>query len=229
MQSRASPGKETVVRIVVLGATGGTGHRLVDQALHRGHVVVAYVRRPEAVDGRPGLTVVGGELTDAASLTAAVTGADAVLCAIGPTGVKDLFGTDLMRRTLPVLADAMTAAGVRRLVLMSAYGVGDTAASATPLARIAFATAMRSLYRDKQIAESRLAEAGLDVTTVYPTALTNEPPGESADVRDVTSVSRVGGMPKISRAAVATAMLDAAEDPGTIGHRLLVTRVGAVR
>ena len=217
------------MKLVVLGATGGTGRRLVDQAIHRGHEVVAYVRRPAAVEKRPGVYVVGGELTHAGALTAALTGADAVLCAIGPTGVKDLFGTDLMRRTLPVLSDAMTAAGVRRLVLMSAYGVGDTAASASRMVTILFATVVRSLYRDKQLAESRLARAGLDVTTVYPTALTNEPPGEAADVRDVTTVSRVSGMPKISRAAVATAMLDAVEDPATIGHRLLVTRPGAVR
>lgn len=216
------------MKLVVLGATGGTGHRLVDQALHRGHEVVAYVRRPAAVVKRPGVYVVGGELTDAPSLTAALAGADAVLCAIGPTGVKDMVGTDLMRTTLPVIAQAMTAAGVRRLVLMSAYGVGDTAASASPLAKLAFATAVRSLYRDKEVAEARLADADLDVTTVYPTALTNDPPGEAADVRDVTTVSRVHGMPKISRAAVATAMLDAVEDPATVGRRLLVTRPGAV-
>ena len=215
------------MKLVVLGATGGTGHRLVDQAIHRGHEVVAYVRRPEALDRRPGLSVVGGQLTDTPALTAALTGADAVLCAIGPTGVKDLVGSDLMQRTLPALADAMTAAGVRRLVLVSAYGVGDTAASASPMAKIAF-TAVHSLYRDKRIAEARLAESDLDVTTVYPTALTNDPPGDAADVRDMTTVSRVRGMPKISRAAVATAMLDAVEDPTTIGRRLLVTHAGAV-
>jgi putative NADH-flavin reductase len=222
-------GKETAVKLVVLGATGGTGRRLLDQAIQRGHEVVAYVRRPDALEGRPGLSVVGGELSDRPSLTAAVAGADAVLCAIGPTGVRDLIGTDLMQRMLPVVAAAMTAAGVRRLVLMSAYGVGDTAASASPMAKIAFATAVRALYRDKQVAEAQLAKADLDVTTVYPTALTNDPPGDAADVRDVGTASRVSGMPKISRAAVATAMLDAVEDPGTIGRRLLVTRTGAVR
>ena len=87
------------MRVVVLGATGGTGRLLVEQAIDRGHEVVAYVRRPDALSTRPGLDVVGGQLTDEPALTAAMTGADAVLCAIGPTGVKDLLGTDLMRRT----------------------------------------------------------------------------------------------------------------------------------
>ena len=63
---------------------------------------------------------------------------------------------------------------------------------------------------------------------MYATALTNDPPGYAADVREVAAVSRVSGMPKISRAAVATAMLDAVEDPTTIGRRLLVTHAGAV-
>lgn len=217
------------MRVVVLGATGGTGRLLAEQAIDRGHEVVAYVRRPDALSPRPGLDVVGGQLTDEPALTAAMTGADAVLCAIGPTGVKDLLGTDLMRRSLPVVAAAMSAAGVRRLVLLSAYGVGDTARSASLTARLTFRTAVRALYRDKREAEERLAAAGLDVTTVHPTMLTNGETGEAPVVRDATTVGHVSGMPKVSRAALATAMLDAAEDPATVGRRLIVTRPGKVR
>ncbi len=217
------------MRVVVLGATGGTGRLLVEQAIDRGHEVVAYVRRPDALPPRPGLDVVGGQLTDEPALTAAMAGAGVVLVAIGPTGVKDLLGTDLMRRSLPVVAAAMTAAGVRRLVLLSAYGVGDTARSASLTARLTFRTAVRALYRDKREAEERLAATGLDVTTVYPTMLTNGETGEAPAVRDATTIAHVRGMPKVPRAAVATAMLDAAEDPSTIGRRLIVTRPGKVR
>ena len=217
------------MRVVVLGATGGTGRLLVEQAIDRGHEVVAYVRRPDALPPRPGLDVVGGQLTDEPALTAAMAGAGAVVVAIGPTGVKDLLGTDLMRRSLPVVAAAMTAAGVRRLVLLSAYGVGDTARSASLTARLTFRTAVRALYRDKREAEERLAATGLDVTTVHPTMLTNGETGEAPVVGDGTTVAHGRGMPKVPRAAVATAMLDAAEDPSTIGRRLIVTRRGKVR
>src|SRR4051812_32233765 len=173
------------MQLVVLGATGRTGGLVVGQALGRGHQVVAYVRRPEALTERPGLRVVGGELTDQPALAAAMTGSDAALCALGPTGIKGLVGADLMRRTLPTVAGAMTAAGVRRLVLMSAFGVGDTAASASFSARLSFQTAMRSVYRDKHEAESALAATGLDVTTVYPTMLTNSPSDATPVVRDL--------------------------------------------
>jgi len=190
------------MRVVVLGATGGTGRLLVEQAIDRGHEVVAYVRRPDALSPRPGLDVVRGQLTDEPALTAAMAGAGAVLCAIGPTGVKDLLGTDLMRRSLPVVAAAMTAAGVRRLVLLSAYGVGDTARSASLTARLTFRTAVRALYRDKREAEERLAATGLDVTTVHPTMLTNGETGEAPVVRDATTVAHVRdtfGMPRTWR------------------------------
>ena len=216
------------MRLVILGATGKTGRLLVDQAIGRGHEVVAYVRRPDALDDRPGLRVVGGELTDEPALTAALDGADAVLCAIGPTGVTGLIGADLMQTSLPVISAAMAAAGVRRLILLSAWGVGDTAASAGLVAKVAFRTAVRSLYHDKQIAEAGLAATGLDVTTLYPVTLTNGPLSGTAVVRDVAEVSHVDGMPKVSRATVAAAMLDAVEKPDAAGTRLLVSAEGSV-
>ncbi|HLM05831.1 MAG TPA: NAD(P)H-binding protein [Blastococcus sp.] len=217
------------MKLVVLGATGATGRLLVDQAIDRGHEVVAYVRRPGALSERPGLRVLGGNLTDEPALRAAFAGADAVLCALGPNRAKDLVGTDLMQRMLPPIARAMAAAGVRRLVLLSAFGVGDTMASASLLGKIAYRTAARSVHRDKEIAESRLAGAGLDVTTVYPVMLTNGPPSDTAVVRDVATVSKVSGLPRVSRATVATAMLDAAEDAATVGKRLVVSSADTVR
>jgi hypothetical protein len=48
-------------------------------------------------------------------------------------------------------------------------------------------------------------------------------------VRDATTVGHVSGMPKVPRADVATAMLDAAEDTSTVGRRLIVTLPGKVR
>ena len=216
------------MKLIVLGATGATGRLLVEQAVERGHEVVAYVRRPEALSERTGLRVVGGQLTDAPALRSALTGADAVLCAIGPRRVKDLFGTDLLQRTLPALADAMSAAGVRRLVLLSAFGVGATRATASLPAKVIFTTVARSIQRDKQVAESRLARADLDVTTVFAVALTDAAPSDTVVVRDVATVSHVSGFPRVSRADVARAMVDAVEDDATVGKGLIVSSAGTV-
>jgi hypothetical protein len=118
---------------------------------------------------------------------------------------------------------------VRRLVLLSAFGVGSTVSAASPLAKVAFGTAMRSVYRDKAVAESRLPTSGVDVTTVYPVVLTNGSADDTAVVRDAATVHRVSGLPRVSRATVATAMLDAVEDAGSVGKRLLVSSAGTVR
>lgn len=73
------------MKIVVFGATGGTGKNVVERALADGHDVVAVARRPEAVAARDGLVVHKGDVLEQASVTAALKGADAVICAVGPS------------------------------------------------------------------------------------------------------------------------------------------------
>jgi hypothetical protein len=84
----------------------------------------------------------------------------------------------------------------------------------------------RSIQRDKQLAEARLAGTGLDVTTVYAVGLTNRAPSDDAVVRDVAAVSQVNGFPRISRADVARAI--AVADVATAGQGILVSSAGTV-
>ncbi|WP_405012140.1 NAD(P)-dependent oxidoreductase [Kitasatospora sp. NBC_01539] len=105
------------MRIVVLGATGPTGRRLTEQALAAGHRVTAVARRAGSLPGQDGLTAVGADVTDAAAVDAAVSGADAVLSALGAPpgrGPVDLYSTGMRH----VLA-AMERQGVKRLVAVS--------------------------------------------------------------------------------------------------------------
>ena len=72
------------MKLLVLGATGGTGRALVEQALAQGHVVTAFARDPSKVrTTHPNLHVVKGDILDPASVEAAVRGQDAVLSALG--------------------------------------------------------------------------------------------------------------------------------------------------
>jgi len=68
--------------VVVLGATGATGRLLTSGASERGHHVTAFARRPSAVTATVD-RVVGGNVADAGRLEEAVSGSDAVLCALG--------------------------------------------------------------------------------------------------------------------------------------------------
>ncbi|HEX7760093.1 MAG TPA: NAD(P)-binding oxidoreductase [Caulobacteraceae bacterium] len=213
------------MKITVLGATGATGRLVVEQALGREHEVVAYVRRSDGSEGHPGLRVVVGELTNTDLLSAAITDADAVICCLGTHERKNV---DLMQQSLPLIVQAMKHAGRKRLVLMSAYGVGETARTASLVPRIAYKTLVASVYQDKERSEAALPQSGLDLTRIYPVVLTDDSLSESVEVRPMPMVTKVKGLPKVSRANVAKAILDAAEDRRTIGQKLLVTSRGSV-
>jgi NAD(P)-dependent dehydrogenase (short-subunit alcohol dehydrogenase family) len=74
------------MRLFILGATGGIGRQLVEQALARGHCVTAFARSPEKI-GRADerLTIVRGDPLDSEHLRRALPDHNVVLSAIGPT------------------------------------------------------------------------------------------------------------------------------------------------
>jgi len=116
-QPSAVPGPPPA-RVLIIGATGGTGRELVAQALDRGYLVTALARRPSAIqaiylnDQR--LRVVTGDVLDYSSLESAVKGHDAVLCALGH---KQYFRpTRILSEGTQNLLRAMHTHGVHRLV-----------------------------------------------------------------------------------------------------------------
>ncbi len=212
------------MRIVVLGATGATGQEVVNQALAAGHIVVAYVRRPEVVEPRPRLEVMAGQLDEVEAMQSAFEGADAVICCVGPKlDARTLRKADLMQRSLPSIIAAMKNARVDRLVLVSAFGVGDTAAKASPVARLIYRSTMSGIYGDKARSEAALPTSGLNWTTVYPVILNDAPKSDAVTAQLLAAVDKVPGLPKVSRANVAAILLDLAADQNQSGERILIT------
>src|ERR1700682_273645 len=73
------------MKLVVLGATGGTGLEIVRQAIEHGHSVTALVRSPERLKPFGNrVTVKQGDLLNTAELAKAITGHDAILSGFGP-------------------------------------------------------------------------------------------------------------------------------------------------
>jgi uncharacterized protein YbjT (DUF2867 family) len=217
------------MKIVVLGATGLTGRLVVEQALTRGDRVVAYVRNSHGIAANPGLEIAVGELGDVPALKAAINGTDVVLVCLGTRGKRMEKSVDLMQKSVPSIIKAMKQANVPRLVLLSAYGVADTARTAGLMARVVYKMVVGAIYRDKEISEALLPGSGLKWTSVYPVILADGPSANAVEVRPMTQVHRVAGLPKVSRADVARVMLDAARDDRTIGQQLLVSSKGSVR
>jgi putative NADH-flavin reductase len=77
------------MKLLILGATGNMGQRLLAQGLARGHAITAFVRNRAKLQQQlgtavpPGLTVFEGDVNDATALRAAMTGQDVVINCAG--------------------------------------------------------------------------------------------------------------------------------------------------
>lgn len=194
--------------ILVLGASGGTGREVVAQALAKGHNVTAFVRdarRAPAMSDR--LQVVLGDVTShRPTLSDAVRGQDAVICALGVDGFAP---NGLMERSVPLILRAMEHHRVSRLIYTSAFGVGATFSSAPLLPRIFIRTLLRRVYRDKAIGEACIHDSALDWTIVYPTGLTGGPRTSHYRIGEQLSLH---GFPTIARADVAEFLVEQISD-----------------
>ena len=207
------------MKIAILGATGNVGSRTLKEAIAAGHTLVAYARRPDAVGRLTGVTVVSGELDDTDALAAAISGADALIVTItGP--VRDNTFT---QRTLPGIIKAAQDAGTGRLVLVSAFGAGDTASKASGFARLIYRTALKGFLDDKAAAEKLLPASGLAWTIVYPVNLKDAPALDSAAVKLLSNVRRVPGLPTLPFANAAKALVEVTVNAEYTCQRVLVT------
>lgn len=133
------------MKIAVLGATGATGRLVVDRALAAGHGVTAVVRSEGHPPFPDGVTVVRADVTDAASLAPALSGADAV---IGTLGAQR---GPLIERSTAAVVQAAAQGGPARFVLLSGSSVLTD--RLTGPARFMAATAMKAMSQDKAAGE----------------------------------------------------------------------------
>jgi len=208
------------MNILVFGATGQTGQQLVTQALSRGHRVTAFVRRPEALAAMAErLRIVTGDVTrDGARVAEAVQGQELVISALGRRST--FRSEDLIARSMDAIVPSMKQAGVRRIILTSAFGVGDSLRDAPLIPGIMYRVLLRDIFADKERAEETLRASGLDWTIVYPVLLTN---GPLTGRYRVAERLELHGVPKISRADVAHFILAEAESPRFVNRVAVIS------
>ncbi|QFZ21449.1 NAD(P)-dependent oxidoreductase [Saccharothrix syringae] len=212
------------MRLVVLGATGGTGRALVRRALALGHHVTAAVRDPGRLPVRhDDLDVRTPDFADPEGMAELLRGEDAVLSALGPRGRRD---AGVVAPLTGVLASAAGLAGTRRLLVVSASPVGDAPADESPAHRLLVTPLVRRVFRtvyaDLAAAERLLAGSpGLDWTVVRPPRLLDGPGTGEYRVRIGGSLPRATS---IDRADVARAMLSFITDERTFRQVVGIAR-----
>src|SRR5271165_2224469 len=147
------------------------------------------------------------------SLDAAARGQDAAVSILGVSFAAARSPTNVFSQGTRNLIAALKAAGVRRLIVQSSFGVGDSRRDAGLLERVFYALLLRGAYADKVLQEQAVRESGLDYTIVRPTRLTM-----AAGTGRYTARVGPGPVPSsIARADVARFMLDALGSPEYVG------------
>lgn len=201
------------MNILIIGSTGSIGHRLVEQALARGHTVTAFAREPSRLRIEDqGLVLAEGDVMDRASLERALPGQDVVLSALGAGGRGGVRAAG----TRNIIA-AMQRCGVRRFVSLSSLGVGDSRANLNVFWKyVMFGLLLRRAYADHVAQERHIRHSDLDWTIVRPASYTD---GErSGTYRHGFAATETGLKLRISRDDVVDFMLNQLDDDAYL-HR----------
>lgn len=205
-----------MAKVLVIGASRGIGLATVRALLAAGHNVRAMARNARDIpidDAR--LEKLDGDALDKPAVERAIRGIDVVIQSIGAAITPEviLMGTTLFSKATRVLVDAMRAADVRRLVMVTGFGAGDSRGKGGFLyASVMFPLLLKRIYDDKDVAEQIVRASGLDWTIVRPGGLTNGPATGRYQVLLDPSSWRAG---MISRADVADFL---AKEVGNTAH-----------
>ncbi|MBI1807792.1 MAG: SDR family oxidoreductase [Ignavibacteria bacterium] len=197
-------------RVLIIGASGGTGRQLVTQALERGYVVTAFVRNPSKLQiVHPQLQIIQGDVLDYASVEAAVRGQDSVISALGHK--RFFYPTRILSEGTRNLLRAMESQGVLRFVCETSLGIGDSVGRLGIYYTLFIIPVVLPFYFwDKTRQERLIAASKVEWVIVRPGMLTN---GKKRNTyRHGTTVGSFIWTVRISRADVADFMLNQLTD-----------------
>jgi len=198
------------MRVLVAGATGKTGLRLINELKSNGHSPIALVRNSSDTTDLPSDVVLRkGDLTDLEG--SVCDGCDAVIFAAGSGGSTGSEMTDKVDRDgAKKLVDIAVKVGISRFVMLSSVGADNPDASSN----------LAHYLQAKHEADEHLMASGLSYTILRPVSLTDD---------DGTGDMHFGGDvdvgAKAARGDVAAILAHAVDDPGWVGKALLMQSV----
>ena len=207
------------MKVVLFGASGMIGSRVLDELLSRGHTVIAVVRHPENVEAASGVTAVQGDITSPASVTVTATGADAAISAYSSPVTDPGKLVEATRSLLAGLAEA----GVGRLIMVGGAGSLEVAPGVQAVDTPEFPPAWMAIALAHRDALQVLKGSDLDWTYFSPAALIE--PGERTGkfrLGGTRLVANDRGESKISAEDYAVALVDELENPRRVRQQFTV-------
>ena len=171
------------MNIILFGSTGGTGLATSAALVTAGHQVTAFARDPSKLPANPAVTPVRGDVMNPTDVSGAMPGHDLVIVSLGNS--QNPFAKMLgARRTTPAdvceigtrnIIAAMQAASIALLLVVTAFGIGDTRERLPVAFKLFYRTVLREHMADKEKQEEEVKSSGLDWTLVQPVGLTDGP------------------------------------------------------
>ena len=163
--------------LIVFGASGRLGLKIVERALAGGHRVRAFVRIPSKITlQHPYLTLFQGDSMDAGAVYKALAEQEAVISTLGPER-PPLPG--MMEKSAQNIVTAMKEHGIYRLVSTTGAGVWQQKDQPKPIdyvIAILLNIVAREVVRDSAANVEVIKASNLDWTVVRFPRLTDDPP-----------------------------------------------------
>jgi nucleoside-diphosphate-sugar epimerase len=216
------------MKVFVVGASRGSGRAAVEELLSAGHDVTAFSRHASQLGIRSDrLKILDGDAMSATDAERAVQGQDAVIVTLGISENAlrvRLFGspvTPINVRSAGTrnVISAMRKHGVRKLVVQSSYGVGETRNRLRPWERLFFWSMLKEQVADTEEQEREVRASGLDWVLVQPVHLTDGPEKGGLFASPEGDVRRLS----ISRKNVARFLIDAAHGTTYVGKSVALS------
>lgn len=214
-------------RILVLGATGRTGKRIIAYALTKSYEVNCLVRDPVKILAKSNLNIVEGSTSSLADVERAIKGCTAIISALNISRTSDFplaplrTPKDFLSKTMANTIFAARKNAIKRIVVCSAWGVRDTRKDLPFWFRwtIDF-TNIKHAYRDHEKQEVLLEKSNMDWTIVRPVGLTNR----TLDQNILESFQNIP-RPKllINRKSVAKYMVDSLKNDNLVRKNVVIS------
>lgn len=206
------------MKVVLYGASGMIGSRVLNELLARGHQVIAVARNPAKITA-PGVRVLKGDVTEADSVAQTAAGMDAAISAYSPPKGEE----PTLSAAIYALLDGLTAAGVNRLIVVGGAGSLEVAPGVALVDAPGFPEAWKDIAMAHRDALPILKESNLDWSCLSPAGFIQ--PGERTGKFRLGSTALLtdeNGQSRISAEDYAVALVDELENPQHIRRQFTV-------
>lgn len=159
------------MKMIIFGATGTVGRKLVEQAVAKGYEVTAFVRHPEKWQHTHLAKVIlfKGDVLNIEDVEAAVRQQEVVMCALGDGKVGKIRALGTQN-----IIEAMKKEGIKRLICQTTLGMGESYGNLNFFWKhLMFGILLKRAFKDHQLQEEYILNSNLDYTIVRPSALTD--------------------------------------------------------